>query len=179
LEPEQQARFGRKYLLGEGTYVAPTRALASAFGEPREVSITLQNPYVLSGVAGADLRSLDLAAIKAAGHDGIIITRGRWGFGRGQEDLKQAVVFDRKQMNTGHAKPAGLAKGVEVKVERVHDAPFGGPNFRADAKAATGKTGRVTSVSAWGHPSVRIGAKVIDFNADEVTIMSEKASEHG
>jgi hypothetical protein len=168
LSVEQQAKFGREFLLGEGIYVAPTKTLAGHFGEVRPVSVRMKNPYVIEAANTESLRDLDLEQIKKDGHDGIVIRKGQAFFGRNQEDLKQVVVFDKSQFREGHAEPGGLDKGTVVRIKDVAVAKYAGPTFRADARAQVGKIGKVTSFDAWGNPSVRVGGKTYHFNADEV-----------
>lgn len=169
LTPKWQERLGRKYLLGEGLYVAPSVRLAEPFGYVRPVRVRLYNPYVLSGANLAMIEALDLDAIKAAGHDGIVIKSGQAGFGPGQEDLRQLVVFppfvkDQVRFEP-HPVPGTIAPGTRVLIqprgpisdyERQQIAPY------------LGKTGVVRSL-VHGHPKVKIGSRTILFNKGSVT----------
>ncbi|RJO60343.1 MAG: hypothetical protein C4542_09635 [Dehalococcoidia bacterium] len=181
LTAEQQVRFGREYLLGDGIYIAPTPRTAGHFGTPEPAHVNFSYPYVLQEANGATLRALDIEAIRAAGHDGIIIKRGQWGFGAGQEDLRQAVLFPQyaARFGTGHvALEVGvLQKGARVRIERVTGPPDYVRDFRAGALAQVGKEGIVTRLDAAGNPSVRVGGKVYDFNKGEVVVVPDSPKE--
>ncbi len=178
LTPEQQDKFGRKYLLGDGVYVAPSQTLAASFGEPRPHRVVLKNPYVIPEANGASLKALDIVQLRKDGYDSIVIRKGQWGFGRGQEDLRQLVVFPAHTSQVTPVKriprPTNrIAKGAKVKIDSVSGPEEYVKKFRGGVKAMVGRTGTVTSVGLGGHPSVKIGGKVYQLNKGEVSLVKE------
>ncbi len=126
LTEEQQAKFGREFLLGPGVYAAPTERGAEAFGIPSPVKVVLRRPYVLTRANVESLRKLDPSTIEAQGHDAIVIKSGQAGFGRGQEDLKQVCVFPAHAGQVTKVdtipKAEGIwEKGVKVRIIKDHD----------------------------------------------------------
>jgi len=171
-----QGKLGREYLLGDGLYIAPTKRLSEHFGTARTVRIRLQNPYVVEQANEATIKALDLEEIKRNGHDGIIIKRGQAGFGRGQEDLKQAVLFkptsENAQLDVVAPKPSSVRKGATVRVESVKGKDEYIDTYRKGVREIVGKEGVVTAMFG-DNPSVKVGGKVYQMNRGEVVAVEQ------
>lgn len=178
LTPEQQAKFGREFLFGPGAYVAPTERLASHFGAPRPVHISLRNPYVLDAVNGGQLRALDLDQVRRDGHDGIIVKSGQWGYGAGQESLRQAIAFNQRA-SEGHAAPlsGALVSGATVRIKDIPDTEFT-RTYRKDVldAARQGQSGVIVGRDRIGIFNVRIGGKVYKLAEREMELAERGAT---
>jgi len=119
LTDRARGKFGRDHMLGDGVYVAPHKAGAEPFGDPQPHKVTLHNPYVIDHTNETSLSKFDPDEARRAGHDGIVIKKGQGGFGRGQEDMRQAMVFPefahQVQKLDSMPEPKGMwAKGAPV-----------------------------------------------------------------
>lgn len=88
LSDRWQAKLGRRYLLGDGIYAAPTKLMAKRFGEPKRCRITLWNPFVFHSASAATFEHFSLEECRLK-HDGIVIREGR---AVGNEDIRQVCV---------------------------------------------------------------------------------------
>lgn len=170
-----QNKFGREFLLGQGFYVAPSENLASKFGATKSYRVTLRKPYVVSGATGTSLTKLDIDKIKNEGYDGIIIKKGRFGFGRGQEDLRQLVVFPGNDINIEELNeipvPSTMRPNARVRVIKVVGPEDYVNNYRHGELEQVGKEGIITSLDGFGHPKVRIGKKIYKYMPDEIEVI--------
>jgi len=168
LAPRWQARFGRKYLLGDGIYVTPSRLIASRYGLPKLVKVTVHNPYIIERAYGAwDLVNLPVDEIRQT-YDAIIIKEGK----SSREDLKQAVIFpehaDQVVFDVPKPQFTTLQKGARVKIVAVHPQQL---RFHPELADAVGKIGTVGSIAIGGHPTVRIKGKTYQFSKQDVEIV--------
>ncbi len=168
LAPRWQARFGRKYLLGDGIYVTPSRIIATRYGLPKLVKVVVHNPYVIEKAYGAwDLVNLPVNDIQKT-HDAIIIKDGR----SSKEDLKQAVIFpeytNRVEIDVPKPQFTTLQKGARVRITAVHPQQL---QFHPELADAVGKVGTVGSIAIGGHPAVRLKGKTYQFSKQDVEII--------
>lgn len=168
LTEKWQRKYGRTELLGEGIYVAPTQNRAAHYGDTSMVRVTLNNPFVLRNANGTDIVGLNLEDVKAQGHDGIVILAGR---AEGNEDMAQAVVFpefaEQVERNVTPL-PGELVKGATVRL--TMPAKYSGQTYLA------GTTGKIVSLSAWGHPNIKLadGKTISALNLSEIEVLSDK-----
>ena len=143
LSDKYRVELGREHLLGSGLYVTSTASRANNYGLPLPHRAELKNPYVIDHAGIDDVRRLDLNGIKAAGHDSIVLKRGRT---VGNEDIAQAVIFPEfvSQVTKLDKLPSNaLAKG---------------SRFLSPIKAgmiSAGEPVTVIGFSAWGHIEIK------------------------
>jgi hypothetical protein len=161
-----QAKIGRKHLLGDGIYVAPTRLMASVYGDPVMVRVVLRNPYVLAHASGSDIARMPYDEIRQS-HDGIVILSGR---AEGNEDMRQAVIFPEyaDQVEVGIEPPTftTIQPGATVRIVHVPEVD------RERRGHLLGKTGKVVSMRM-GHPNVKLKGepKALLFSKQDVEIV--------
>jgi hypothetical protein len=167
LSDRWQAKLGRRYLLGEGIYAAPTKLMAKRFGDPVQCRIVLHNPYVFATANAATFEHFNLIKCQQT-HDGIVIREGR---AVGNEDIRQVCVFSpyTKQVEINIARPVitTLQPGAKVVVQDQWTNDYA----RQTYGHLSGFTGTVTSM-ALGHPNVRIKGKNYFLSRQDVKIVS-------
>lgn len=169
LSDRWQTKLGRRYLLGDGIYAAPTKLMAKRFGDPMQCRIILHNPYVFATATAATFEDFDLAACRKS-HDGIVIREGR---AVGNEDIRQVCVFARYagQVETHIAPPNITTLQPGAKVVVLDD--WTNDYARQTYGHLSGLTGVVTSMNL-GHPNVRIKGKNYFLSKQDVKIIAPR-----
>jgi Acetyltransferase (GNAT) family len=142
LTPEWQGKLGREFLLGDGMYFAPTPALASSFGSPEPYEVELRNPFVIERANGTSMKDLDPADIASEGYDSIMVRSGQFGFGGGQESLRQVVLFP------SHASQARQIDKIPTATETL--------DVGTEVMTPDGDIGKITSFTSMGTVSVKV-----------------------
>jgi len=168
LSEKWQSRLGRETLLGDGVYIAPTKRIASNFGEPVSHRVTLKNPYVIESSSGTDVwKNVNVNEIKTAGYDGIVIKSGR---GEGGEAMAQAIIFPEYSGQVVRGKPQPGEMVVGAKVKSVNEIKYGGETYKP------GLEGKLVGFSPWGHPYIKTpdGRKIAALTIEDIEVIPSK-----
>lgn len=165
LSDEWQKKLGRRFLLDDGYYVAPTKQVAAKWGEPTQNRVQFQKPYVMDRASPNDVARLDLDALRAQGYDGLIIKDGTSGSALGNERMAQAVAWPPTKGRV--VENAGRLKG-EFEVGAMLDLH---PTAKLVQQAVGDvKQAKVVGFSPWGHPEIKIGGKRVSLNPSDYTV---------
>lgn len=166
LSERWQQKLGRRYLLGDGIYAAPTKLMAKRFGDPVHCRVILRNPFVFPTATASTFEHFDLGACQEA-HDGIVIREGR---AVGNEDIRQVCVFAphaaQVEMDIAPPRITTFQAGAKVRVTDRFTSAYAQETYGH----LCGQTGVVKSISL-GHPNVRIKGKTYFLSKQDLEIV--------